>query len=134
MENSNPQNGWTTRVEGTALRRSDRAPDHFTQESVKANPAAAAWGEPGYVDPDLSHGSLELGTRYWQGFAKNATPRNPEERAMSPEWVATKTDAENTRQKFRREGDGRDVPDELDPNRLRVVRETETQRNSSYPG
>jgi hypothetical protein len=86
------------------------------------------------VDPDLSHGSLELGTRYWQGFAKKATPRNPEERAMSPEWVATNTEASTTREKFRREGDGVDVPADLDPNRSRVVRETESQRNVNYPG
>ena len=133
MANTNSQSGWTNRIEGTTLRRSDQAPEIFQQESVKANPSAAAWDEPGYVDPDLSHGSLELGTRYWQGMAKAATPRDPEMRAMSPEWVAMVT-AEATRENFRAHDDGMDVPDDLDPNRERVIRVPETQRPAILPG
>ena len=113
--------GWTDRTEGTALRRSDIVPENFHAETVKADPAAAAWGDPGYVDPDLSHGSLELGTRYWQGFAKKATRPANGERAMSPEWVAKVTP---------RHASGGTSFEEADPLREHVVREKEVNKRS----
>lgn len=128
------KNGWTARTEGTTLRRSDFPPEHFYDESMKADPAAAAWDEPGYIDPDLSHGSLDVGTRYWQGFAKAAMPRAPEgERAMSPGWVAevTESEAGEAPQKLRESPDAEDTAfddTEIDPLRERVVRQTESKR------
>jgi hypothetical protein len=145
MEN---KNGWTARPESAPLRRSGFPPEHFYEEIVKANPAAAACDEPGYVDPDLSSGSLEPGTRYWQGFAKAITPRpEREERAMSPGWVAEITarpsNAFSNRDIDFAINDGHEVAPlargareeiEIDPLRERVVREAELHHNSNYPG
>lgn len=117
--------GWTDRGSERPVPRQDRAPEHFYEETIPSDPACAAWDEPGYQDPDLSHSHFPLGTRYWQGYAKRSTPRRPqEERAMSPEWVTKVTE---------RGGSERPPPfseDESDPLRERVIREKETERLS----
>ncbi|MGZ3651615.1 MAG: hypothetical protein ACXVB9_07590 [Bdellovibrionota bacterium] len=112
--------GWTTRFEGNALRRSDFPPEHYYDESVVPDPLAAAWDEPGYVDPDLSHGNLELGAHYWQGYsAPRSTPPLRGERAMSPEWVTQVT-----------EGQAQQISDDWE---FRSRHETETERLSREP-
>jgi hypothetical protein len=81
--------GWTNRGSDAPVPRQDRPPVRFYEERIPADPACAAWDEPGYVDPETRHAGLPLGARYWQGFAKRCAPRR--ERAMSPEWVTRVT-------------------------------------------
>ena len=122
MAATNQKNGWTGRTEGHVLRRSEYPPAHFYDESTRGDPLCAAWDEPGYEDPDLSSGTLTLGTRYWQGFAKSSTARaQDQERAMSPGWVARVTEP----------GSAEMHPEEeSDPQHFRVVRDKETGRIS----
>jgi hypothetical protein len=115
--------GWTNRGSDRNVPRQDRPPEKFYDEKVPANPACAAWDEPGYEDPDAAHADLPLGARYWQGFAKKA----PQifERAMSPEWVAHVT--ENEGGEFPPWSEGEDVLHD------RVIREKETERLTWRP-
>jgi hypothetical protein len=110
--------GWAD-PSSSPSRRTDRAPGSFHHEEIPSDPACAAWDEPGYVDPDLSHAGLPLGARYWQGLAKRCSPRRaPGDRAMSPEWVTEITEA----------GDAQEPVTETDPLREYVIREKETER------
>jgi hypothetical protein len=113
--------GWSE-PGGHGPRRNENPPERFVEETEPGDPACAAWDEPGYVDPDLSHAGLPLGARYWQGFAKACTPARPAERALSPGWVArvTRPAARSTPS----------PAEESDPLRPRVVREKERDRSS----
>ena len=128
-EHAPQKGGWTSRDDETAIPRKDELPTQFYAAEKPGDPACAAWDEAGYVDPDNSHKDLPLGTRYWQGYAKSATPRALEkERALSPEWVTRMTE---------RGGQLRPPPfdpeDDPDPLREHVVREKETDRLSNRP-
>ncbi len=128
--------GWSFAPLYPSRRRHEDITRDFHRTEVPANPACAAWDEPGYVDPELKHSGLPLGARYWQGFAKPCRiPRSAkEERAMSPEWVASVTEPlphEHVAD--------RDTPD---PHWHRVVRIHERERSglerasgaTSWPG
>lgn len=112
--------GWTYREEDLPHRsRRDETPVEFHAEEIPGDPLSPAWGDPDYVDPDLSHRGLPLGTRYWQGMAKPITRRG-EERAMSPEWVAEHTEEGETGGEAEQFSD--EDPSQPDPEWPRVVR------------
>ena len=74
---ASPREGWTDPLDSRGHRRNEFVPENFHEESHPGKSSSAAWGEPGYVDPDREHERLPLGTRYWQGFAREASsPKN----------------------------------------------------------
>ncbi len=121
-----PNSGWAIEND-PPVPRHEKTPMHFQRELESAHPACAAWDEPGYIDPDLSHLDLPVGSRYWQGYAKRCgkgrrrPAKRERERAMSPEWVAKVTAGSGHAGAPHSSLDD----EEEDPNRLRVVREKE---------
>jgi hypothetical protein len=86
------QAGWSFGEEGHEhLPRHELPAEHLHSLEIAADPATAAWDEPGYVDPDWHHAHLPDGSPYWQGYAKKTpgrkAPRSGEERPLSPEFV-----------------------------------------------
>lgn len=80
------RNGWSSGEDSRShLPRHELPSEHLHSVELPAEPAVPAWDEPGYPDPDLHHADLPEGTRYWQGYSKQAKPVRPgEERPLSP--------------------------------------------------
>jgi hypothetical protein len=80
------RNGWSSGQDSRAhLPRHELPSEYLHTVERPAEPAVPAWNEPGYPDPDLHHADLPEGSRYWQGYSKQAKPVPPgEERPLSP--------------------------------------------------